>query len=116
MLSLTPTPTATPTATATSTATPTRTPLPTATITPTLQPSLTPTPLRGIARRTVWARGGCYEDHPALGRIPKDGEVRFMPHERSFDGFNRECVLVEYNNGSSSIIGWVLILDIQGTK
>jgi tetratricopeptide (TPR) repeat protein len=115
MLSLTPTPTATGTATFTPTATGTVTPTTTGTITPTLRPSLTPTPMLGMAERTIWARGGCYEDHPALGRIPIDGEVRFMPSERRFDEFNRECVLVEYNNGFTSIIGWVLIADIQGT-
>lgn len=116
MLSLTPTPTATATATLTPTATATVTPTATGTVTPTSRPSLTPTPLVGVAERTIWARGGCYEDHPALGRIPIDGEVRFMPSDRRFDEFNRECVLVEYNNGFTSIIGWVLIQDIRGQR
>ena len=119
ILALTPSPTATSTATITPTRTllptstgtliPSATPLPSATPIP----SLTPTPLVGTVARLVWARAGCYEAYDAIGRIPEGASVRFLPSERRFDGFSRECVLVEYDNDQSSVIGWILIQDLQ---
>lgn len=111
-------PTATPTVTLTPTVTSTPTPTATLTptITPTLTPSLTPTPQAGLALRDIWARNGCYETFTAVGKIPEKGPVRFLPSERRFDDFNRECVLVEYNGPDKSIIGWVLISDLGGLK
>jgi hypothetical protein len=38
--------------------------------------------------------------------------VDFLPAERRFDNFSRECVLVEYEEFGSSIIGWILIADL----
>jgi hypothetical protein len=105
---MTPTPTHTPLPTATATPTPTLPP----TATPTPLPSRTPTPLAGVVARTVWARSGCYEAFAPIQQIPKDGVVRFLPSERRFDTFNRECVLVEFANGSRSVIGWILIADL----
>lgn len=110
----TPTPTLTLTPTVTSTLTPTATLTPT--VTPTLAPSLTPTPQAGLTLRDIWARNGCYETFTAVGKIPEKGPVRFLPSERRFDDFNRECVLVEYNGPDKSIIGWVLISDLGGLK
>jgi tetratricopeptide (TPR) repeat protein len=116
MISLTPTPTATATATATATPTATGTATITPTATATFTPTLTPTPLAGLALRTIWARTDCYEGFAAVGRVPEGGTVRFLPSERRFDGFNRECVLVEYREEGRSIIGWVLIADIVGVR
>jgi tetratricopeptide (TPR) repeat protein len=118
IISLTPTATSTPTRTLPPTKTPTLTPPPT--LTPTLSPtatitplpSLTPTPLTGTVARLVWARGGCYQAFDAIGRIPEGSTVRFLPSERRFDNFSRECVLVEFDNGSQSVIGWILIADL----
>jgi hypothetical protein len=108
------TPTATSTATATPTLTPT--PIPTATPTPTptatLTPTLMPTPIAGIMQRDAWARSGCYESFTAVGRIPTGGVLRFLPSERRFDDFNRECVLVEHEKDTGAVIGWVLIADV----
>lgn len=108
------TPTATATATATATQTPTGTATRTLTATATATASLTPTPapVAGITRLDVWARAGCYGTFDAIGRIPSDSLVRFLPSERRFDGFNRECVLVEYQGPDRSVIGWVLIDDL----
>ena len=92
----------------TPTFTPTITPTPTETGTPTL----TPTPLSSIAQRDIWARNGCYEGFTAVGKIPAGASVRFLPSERRFDDFNRECVLVEYQREGAAVIGWVLILDL----
>ena len=113
ILSLTPTPTATPTATAT----PTHTPRPTATMTatplPTQTPSLTPTPLTGTVARRLWARAGCYDSFDAVGSIPEGAIVRFLPAERRFDNLTtRECVLVEYQGETKTIIGWVQLVDL----
>jgi hypothetical protein len=122
VLSLTPTPTSTPTVTSTPTATPTRTPVPTATITLTLVPSatvpptLTVTPIFGVVGRLVWVRNGCYESFTALGQLPKEGVVRFLPSDRRFDNFGRECVLVEYQGPANSVIGWILIIDLKGAS
>jgi hypothetical protein len=69
-----------------------------------------------LTLRDVWARNGCYETFTAVGKIPEKGPVRFLPSERRFDDFNRECVLVEYNGPDKSIIGWVLISDLGGLK
>jgi tetratricopeptide (TPR) repeat protein len=111
-LSLTPTATAT----ATFTPTPSRTPTPTATatITPTPTSTFTPSPTPTIAQtmRDVWARSNCYEGYPAIGKIPANSQVDFLPAERRFDNFSRECVLVEYEEFGSSIIGWILIADL----
>jgi tetratricopeptide (TPR) repeat protein len=112
LVSLTPTPTPTATATATSTPTPTFTPTITPTPTETGTPTLTPTPLSSIAQRDIWARNGCYEGFTAVGKIPAGATVRFLPSERRFDDFNRECVLVEYQRDGAAVIGWVLILDL----
>jgi hypothetical protein len=39
--------------------------------------------------------------------------VRFLPAERRFDEFNRECVLVEYlTDNGGAIAGWLLTLDV----
>ncbi len=113
LISLTPTATPTPSATPTSTATSTLTPTFTPTVTPTETPTLTPTPLFVYAQRDVWARNGCYEGFTAVGRIPAGGSVRFLPSDRRFDGFNRECVLVEYQRDGAAVIGWVLTLDLD---
>ena len=108
----------TPTATPTATLTPTLTPTSTATFTPTITPTPTstytptPTPFVGAALRDIWARSGCYEGFNAIGRIPAGGNLRFLPDDRRFDTFNRECVLVEYQGDDRSIIGWVLIADV----
>jgi tetratricopeptide (TPR) repeat protein len=112
LVSLTPTNTSTPTVT--STLTPTQTLTPTSTLTPTPTVTLTPspTPFIGVALRDVWARNGCYEGFNALGRIPSGGRLRFLPEARRFDTFNRECVLVEYQGETVSIIGWILIADV----
>lgn len=112
MISLTPTATATPTSTATMTPTPTDTFTPTPTDPPTATPTLTPTPLAIFALRDIWARSGCYEGFPANGRIPMGAQMRFLPAERRFDNFNRECALVDYDRSSGSVIGWVLIMDL----
>ncbi len=111
-LSLTPTATATATATPTETQTPTVTPTETPTPTETATPTLTPTPLAGFIQRDTWARNGCYENFTAVGRVPSGGRVRFLPSERRFDDFNRECVLVEFERESGAVIGWVLIADV----
>ncbi len=122
VLSLTPTPTATATVTVTPTPTSTHTPQPTPTITltpipsATVPPTLTPTPIYGVVGRDVWARNGCYETFTAIGRLPVDGVVRFLPSDRRFDNFGRECVLVEYRGPDNSIIGWMLIADLKGAK
>ncbi len=112
VIALTPTATATPTATEL----PTRTPTPTFTMTvtpkPTLTPSLTATPLTGTTARDIWARSGCYETKNAIARIPQGAIVRFLPKEREFDNFNRECVLVEYVGDKGSVIGYILIGDL----
>lgn len=108
------TPTATFTATPTATGTPTTTPTPTVTptVTPSLTPTLTPTPLVGVMQREAWARSGCYESFNAVGRIPLGGTLRFLPSDRTFDSFNRECVLVEYQRPNGAVIGWVLLMDV----
>jgi tetratricopeptide (TPR) repeat protein len=111
-LSLTPTVTSTPTNTATVTPTSTATPTATSTPQPSVTPTLTPTPLAGTVLRTIWVRSGCYEQFNAVGRIPQNGTIHFLPSERRFDDFNRECVLVEYLSPTSSVIGWVLFADI----
>ncbi len=108
------TPTATPTVTPTPTATRTPTPLPSSTPTPkpTSPPTITPTPLTGSTARMVWARAGCYETFNAVGRIPQGAIVRFLPTERRFDDFTRECVFVEYQGETRTIIGWILLADL----
>jgi len=112
LLALTPTPT--PTATATPTFTPTMTLTPTLipTMTPTGTPTETPRPLSSLAQRDIWARSGCYAGFSAVGVIPAGGTVRFLPSERRFDDFNRECALVDYQRGGVDVIGWVLIVDL----
>lgn len=113
LLAKTPTITPTPTATATFTPSPTMTPTLTPSMTPSLTPSLTPTPIIAYIQREVFARNGCYEKFTAIGRIPAGGTVRFLPTERRFDEFNRECVLVEYlTTYGAAITGWVLTLDV----
>ncbi len=114
-LALTPTATFTNTPTATATFTPSPSPTPTGTATATLTPTLTPTPIAGVAQRDVWARSGCYEGFNAVGKIPAGGTLRFLPDDRQFDNFNRECVLVQYERESGSIIGWVLFMDVGTT-
>lgn len=112
LVSLTPSPTAT--VTVTPTQTPTSTASPTMTLTPTVTdtPTPTPTPFAGEAERDIWARNGCYESFSAIGRIPTGGIVKFLPAERRFDPFNRECVLVEFQSPARSVIGWVLLIDL----
>jgi tetratricopeptide (TPR) repeat protein len=113
-ISLIPTPTST--ATVTPTFTPTATMTPTITLTPTSTgtPTITPTPLTGVTARNVYARNDCYETYTAIGRIPEGSTVRFLPAERRFDNFSRECVLVEYQTPEESIIGWILLGDLSG--
>jgi len=113
LLAQTPTVTSTFTATATFTPSPTHTPTQTSTPLPTLTPSLTPTPIVAFIQRDVFARNGCYEKFTAVGRIPTGANVRFLPTERRFDEFNRECVLVEYLTADGGAVnGWVLTLDV----
>jgi tetratricopeptide (TPR) repeat protein len=110
----TPTPTATATATSTPTPTATTTPTATVTLTPTITstPTLTPTPMTVVLARQVWARNGCYESFNANGRIPEGASVRTLPSERRFDNLNRECLLVEYEGPTQSVIGWILLIDL----
>jgi hypothetical protein len=61
----------------------------------------------------LFARNGCYEKFTAVGKIPTGSTVRFLPTERRFDEFGRECVLVEYlAPDGSAIDGWILTLDV----
>lgn len=110
--------TPTPTATATNTATPTATATATATVTPTRTntptSTMTPTPISGMTIRNIYARNGCYETFTAIDRIPEESMVRFLPSERRFDNYNRECVLVEYQGQDKSVIGWILLSDLTG--
>lgn len=115
ILSLTPTATSTPTATMTSTPTPQPTATETPTPEPTIAPTITPTPLTGTVARTIWAREGCYDSFEARARIPEGAIVRFMPVERRWDSFNRECIFVEYVGDSRTINGWILIADLVGS-
>jgi len=114
----TPTTTVTLVPTSTLTSQPTQTAIETMILAATLTPTATPqpytsaTPLVGTLARLVWARAGCYDAYDAIGSIPEGGNVRFLPSDRRFDAFNRECALVEYDNGQSSIIGWVLIAEL----
>jgi tetratricopeptide (TPR) repeat protein len=113
LLAKTPTVTPTPTSTATFTPSPTMTPTVTPTVTPSLTPSLTPTPINAYTQREVFSRNGCYEKFTAIGRLPAGAYVRFLPAERRFDEFNRECVLVEYlTSNGAAITGWILTLDV----
>lgn len=113
MLAQTPTLTSTATATATLTPSPTHTSTVTPTPQPSLTPTLTPSPIVAFIQRDVFARNGCYEKFTAIGKIPSGGTVRFLPAERRFDEFNRECVLVEYlTDSGGAITGWVLTLDV----
>lgn len=112
--SLTPTATPTATNTPTSTTTPTLTATATTTSTATSTATLTATPVSGLTIRNVFARNGCYESFTAIGRIPEGAVVRFLPSERRFDNYNRECVLVEYVSQDGSIIGWILLGDLSG--
>jgi hypothetical protein len=74
---------------------------------------MTPTPIIAFTQREVYARNGCYEKFTAIGKIPSGEKVRFLPAERRFDEFNRECVLVEYlTDNGGAITGWVLTLDV----
>jgi tetratricopeptide (TPR) repeat protein len=111
-ISLTPTATFTPTASPTATLTPTLTPTPTQTPTATATPTLTPTPIAGVALRDIWARNGCYEGYNAVGKILAGGVLRFLPGDRKFDNFDRECILVENIQEGKSVIGWVLMADV----
>ena len=113
IISLTPTATPTPTATATPTPPPTPSPTSTSTPRPTETPTITPTPLTATVTRKVWARNGCYEEYTAIAQIPEGGVVRLLPAERRFDTLSRECLLVEYVGETRTIIGWILIADIQ---
>lgn len=113
IISLTPTATPTPTATATPTRTPSPSPTSTSTPRPTETPTITPTPLTATVTRKVWARNGCYEEYTAIAQIPEGGVVRLLPAERRFDALSRECLLVEYVGETRTIIGWILIADIQ---
>jgi len=113
MLAQTPTLTATSTATATLTPLPSQTPTPIPTLQPTSTPTLTPTQIIAFTQRDVYARNGCYEKFTAIGKIPSGERVRFLPVERRFDEFNRECVLVEHlTPDGGAIAGWVLTLDV----
>jgi tetratricopeptide (TPR) repeat protein len=81
--------------------------------TPTAPSPATHTPLVAFTQREVYARNGCYEKFTAVGRIPAGAQVRFLPAERRFDEFNRECVLVEYlTPDGGATAGWILTLDV----
>jgi tetratricopeptide (TPR) repeat protein len=113
MLAQTPTLTSTATSTATFTPSPTQTATQTPTPLPSLTPTLSPTPISAFTQRDVFARNGCYEKFTAVGKIPASSTVRFLPTERRFDEFNRECVLVEYLAADGSAIdGWILTVDV----
>jgi len=116
-LARTPTITYTPTITLTPTITPTATitPTPTPDYSPTPTYTVTPTPIVEVQTvRNVWARSGCYADFSATGQQIPAGTIltRLPMAERSFDPFNRECVLVEFRSGNFAIIGYVLMADI----
>ena len=112
------TPTVTPTPTQTLTPTMTLPPTLTPTVTPnytlTPQPTFTPTQIRvNNVARTVWVRSYCYEAYPANGRVEAGSEVTLLPMDnRVFDGLNRECVLVEFREGTTAIIGYILLSDL----
>jgi tetratricopeptide (TPR) repeat protein len=108
----TPTATITPTPTITPTATDTPTPTPEVTETPFFTP--TPTPIiRAVAQRNLWAYSGCYETTNQVGRIPEGSEVTIIAlPEREFDALGRECVLIEYQGETRTVIGFVLIADL----
>ena len=113
LLAQTPTVTQTATSTATLTFTPTLTPSVTPTPLPTLTPTITPTPIVAFTQRSIYVRNGCYEKFTAVGKISAGERVRFLPAERRFDEFTRECVLVEYQTDTGGgIVGWVLTLDL----
>lgn len=113
LLAQIPTLTSTATATATLTSTPTQTATMTLTSLPTATSTLTPTPIVAFTQKDVFVRNGCYEKFTAIGKIPSGERVRFLPAERRFDEFNRECVLVEYlTDEGGAITGWVLTLDV----
>lgn len=114
VISLTPTATPTHTPTATATRTPTLMPTATSTPAPTHTPTITPTPLTGSTARVVWVRNGCYETFDAISRIPEGAIVRFLPVERRWDNFNRECVFIEYVGETRTINGWILLADLAG--
>ena len=115
-LALTPTATPTATITLTPTITPTPTVTPTITPLPTETPFYTPTsePITtGTIGRNLFARNGCYESFRATGRLPEGAVVTIIPQtERSFDEFNRECVLIEYRADDTNVIGYVLMIDL----
>jgi tetratricopeptide (TPR) repeat protein len=112
-LAQTPSVTPTFTATATFTPTPSLTPTITPTFTPTFTPTISPTPIVAFTQRDVYARNGCYEKFTAIGKIPAGSNVRFLPAERRFDEFSRECVLVEYLTPTGAgIAGWLLTIDV----
>jgi tetratricopeptide (TPR) repeat protein len=113
LLAQTPTMTPTASSTATFTLSPSVTPTITPTTTPSPTPTFTPTPIVAFTQREVYARNGCYEKFTAIGQIPSGASVRFLPAERRFDEFNRECVLVEYlTDNGAAITGWILTLDV----
>ena len=68
--------------------------------------------MAGITFRDVWARAGCYEGFNAIGRVPAGSVVRFLPAERRFDDFSRECSLIEFQSEEGDVIGWVLLADL----
>jgi tetratricopeptide (TPR) repeat protein len=107
----------TPTATSTPTLTPTNTPLPptsTPTPRPSATPSLTPTPPSGLVARNVFIRLGCYENFRAIGEVPADATVRFLPAPRQFDNLGRECLQVEYiSPDGNHFSGFILIADLK---
>jgi hypothetical protein len=59
-------------------------------------------------------RNGCYETYEAIARVPEGAIVSFLPVERTFDNFNRECVFVKYVGETSTKIGWILLADLAG--
>lgn len=114
VISLTPTATPTYTSTPMPTRTPTLLPTSTSTPAPSATPTITPTPLTGSTARIVWVRNGCYETYDAISRIPEGAIVRFMPVERRWDNFNRECVFIEYVGETRTVNGWILLADLAG--
>ena len=116
-LAKTPTVTNTPTITLTPTVTLTPEPSLTPTVyespTPTLTP--TPTPIAYVSPKyQVWVRSDCYGDFLGVGRVTTGARLTLMPMaERKFDSFNRECVLVSFSSGNYSVIGYVLLDDMN---
>ena len=67
-----------------------------------------------VAINQADTRAAGQRTYEAIARIPEGAIVRFLPVERTFDNFNRECVFVEYVGETSTKIGWILLADLAG--